>query len=145
MVIGGAVLLPIVPIGVAFGQELCRPMHPGISNGTLLMSGRLSGLVLSYAGAYFAAIDPDKPTYALIFFALLNLMSAIASLFIKEDFEPVIDKENLASIMSIEDNDGLEQTNKHAMILRKSVDEQRTSMIEQRTSMMKETRGSEYS
>lgn len=100
MILGGAALLPIVPVGIAFGQELCRPMHPGISNGTLLMSGRLSGCIYSYAGSYFAGLDPEKPTYALVFFAIINGFSAIAILFIKEDFEPIIDKESLASIMS---------------------------------------------
>lgn len=113
MIIGGASLLPIVPVGIAFGQELTRPMHPGISTGTLLLADRTAGMTLTYIASYIATVDPENPNNVLIFFACLNSISALACIFIKEDFEPIIEKDELANLLKAEQSpdEMIEQNN----------------------------------
>ena len=82
--VAGLVLLPIVPVGIAFGVELTFPLPPVMSNGFLLLSGRIVSIIMSYLAAYLANINSE---YALILFCVTSFIAAVASLFIKEDLK----------------------------------------------------------
>jgi MFS family permease len=73
---------PILPVGFDFSIQLTHPIQPALVNGMLQMFEQLCEFLLSTSLVALAARDPQ---YALAFVAMLCLMAAIVSLFIKEE------------------------------------------------------------
>ena len=81
-VIGAALLVPIIPVGIDFCGELTFPIEPTVCTGFLLMSAQGFGFILALAVLHLALI---QVTFGVVSIAACALVASIATLFIRED------------------------------------------------------------
>lgn len=82
MIVGAMFLVPTIPIGIAFANEVSYPMDETVSQGFVMMASQLFGFVLSYICLGFSIVDP---VLGLMVLAVSGSVAAFITLFIKED------------------------------------------------------------
>ncbi len=82
VVLGAALLVPIIPVGIDFCGELTFPIEPTVCTGFLLMSAQGFGFVLAMIVLHLSLI---QVTYGILAIAGCALVASIVTLFIRED------------------------------------------------------------
>jgi len=54
MIIGAIFLVPMIPIGIAFANEISYPMDETVSQGFVMMVSQAFGFILSYLCLFLA-------------------------------------------------------------------------------------------
>jgi hypothetical protein len=80
----GALIVPIVPIGLNFASELTFPQAPAVITGFVLMAGCVGGFILAIVNSILAE---KNPIYAIALMASLTSIATILSIFIQEDLK----------------------------------------------------------
>ena len=82
----GFMLISALPIGFTFGAEMTYPVPEETSNGWLMWSGQLSGILLIAAVMF---IPPAAVKYNFIIYAALFAIASVLSFFLKDlkDYE----------------------------------------------------------
>ncbi len=82
----GFMLISALPIGFTFGAEMTYPVPEETSNGWLMWSGQLSGILLI---AVVMVIPPAAIRYNFIIYAVLFAIATVLSFFLKDlkDYE----------------------------------------------------------
>jgi hypothetical protein len=75
----GFVLVPIAPVSYTFSVELTYPSPESISNGMMILVGKMYGFIL---GLIAGALSNSSPLYALIPYFLNTIVSSVAAIFI---------------------------------------------------------------
>ena len=84
----GFALVPIAPVSYAFSVELTYPSPESISNGMMILVGKMYGFIL---GLIAGALSNSSPLYALIPYFLNTIVSSVAGFFIQEDLRRLRD------------------------------------------------------
>lgn len=83
MVFIGMSGMPILTVSLCFGNRLSFPLHPSISNTTIMFCYNLAYFLLAYLVGFLANL---KAEYAVIGLATLAFIPGILCWFVKEDF-----------------------------------------------------------
>ena len=86
----GFLLLPIIPVGYAFGAELTYPISEAMSNGVMILFSQVcaSGLTPAITWVIDKCSDNDeKPFPVLYTYIALVLVGCLISLNLKEDLK----------------------------------------------------------
>mmetsp|Transcript_11360 Transcript_11360/g.19148 ORF Transcript_11360/g.19148 Transcript_11360/m.19148 type:complete len:448 (-) Transcript_11360:58-1401(-) len=82
----GFFILPIIPVGYSFAIELTYPASEAMSNGILMLLSQIVGSGVTYGATVMSEKEPLDCVYL---FLAMQLVSCLASLFIKEDLRRV--------------------------------------------------------
>ena len=82
MILAAVFLVPIIPIGINFANELTFPLDETVTQGSMLMLSQAFGFILANICIVLAQIDP---TYGVILMAVCAVIAAGCTLFVKED------------------------------------------------------------
>jgi hypothetical protein len=82
MIIGACFLVPTIPIGIAFANEVSYPMEETVSQSFVMMASQLVGFTLSYICLF---MSEAAPIYGLLLLAICGVLAAILTIFIKQD------------------------------------------------------------
>ena len=80
----GIFLLPIIPIGLNFSQELTFPIEPSVINGLLMMSAYTCAFLFGLIGSL---ISTAGPVWVTFFLGAFCSVSAIVSIFIDQELK----------------------------------------------------------
>jgi hypothetical protein len=81
----GFFILPIIPVGYSFSIELTYPVSEVMSNGIIMLFSQFMGTILTTVGTNLASSKPHGPLNIIYLFCAMILLSAFASLMVKED------------------------------------------------------------
>lgn len=82
VVVGAALLVPIIPVGIDFCGELTFPIEPTVCTGFLLMCAQGFGFILSLIVLKVSVINE---TYGILAIAVSALVASLVTVCIKED------------------------------------------------------------
>lgn len=80
----GIFLLPIIPIGLNFSQELTFPIEPSVINGLLMMSAYTCAFLFGLIGSL---ISTAGSVWVTFFLGAFCSVSAIVSIFIDQELK----------------------------------------------------------
>jgi len=80
----GFFLLSAGPIAFQYGAEVTYPAPEGITNGLLLMSGQISGIIFIFGMDFFRSAHTGSMNPSLIVFIILLFLSLLISTKFKE-------------------------------------------------------------
>ena len=86
----GFLLLPIIPVGYAFGAELTYPISEAMSNGVMIMFSQIAASALTPAITWVIdkSTDNDKLPYPVLYtYIALVFLGCLISLILKEDLK----------------------------------------------------------
>lgn len=82
LVVGALFLIPIIPVGIAFANEVTYPLEEPVIVGFLFMASYTIGFILALVTLKFTEIEQ---IYGLMVLPCCSAVAAFISLFVKED------------------------------------------------------------
>jgi len=82
MILAAMFLVPIIPVGIAFANELTYPLDETVTQGYMLMLSQAFGFVLSLL---CIQLSKKSPTYGVVLMCVCAVIAAGCTLMCKED------------------------------------------------------------